>query len=242
MREYNNGIDKGINGSTLKIIAVICMIIDHIGRAFWYRLPDMGYLMPDFMTWEKWHFFYLCMRYIGRTSFPIFCFLLVEGFWNTSNRRRYGVRLLLFAFLSQLPYHYAFLGLETGSNVMFTLFIGLLVIWGMNTMEHRVTVWYLAWGGKLLLLMAGGYFAVWLDSDYTWKGILLIGVFYLLREQRVLALFSGYLVMIESLFCFPAFLMMYFYNRKRGMRLKYLFYLIYPLHLSVLYVMWKYLP
>ncbi len=242
MAEHKGSINIGLNGSTLKIIAIISMIIDHTGAALWRRLPEMGYLVPDILSYDKWYFFYRCMRNIGRTAFPIFCFLLVEGFFNTSNKRKYAIRLLLFAFLSQLPFHYAFLNVISGRNVFYTLFLGFITILGIDKAEYYLKQQYIFKNLlKILIMAAGAGLAAVLNTDYGWKGIMLIGIFYLFREQRLLALVIGYLSFLWEWLCFPAFLLLGFYNGKRGIRLKMLFYLIYPLHLSVLYVIWRYL-
>ncbi|MBR1523666.1 MAG: TraX protein, partial [Lachnospiraceae bacterium] len=73
-----------MTGTALKLIAVISMLIDHTGDV----------LFPGTM----W------LRYIGRLAFPIYCFLLVEGFFHTKDLRRYMFRLLLFGLISEIPF------------------------------------------------------------------------------------------------------------------------------------------
>ncbi len=230
----------GISGSTLKIIAMVAMIIDHIGAVIWNRLPGMGYVIPDVMNMDMFQTVYRLMRNIGRTAFPIFCFLLVEGFFHTSSRFKYAGRLMIFALVSQLPFHYAFLGYSVSLNVFFTLLIGLLTIWGMEEADQRLANRLLAWGGKILLFAAGGLAAFWLNTDYDWSGVMLIVIFYLLYRQRLLSLIAGYLSFLWEAYCLPAFILIWFYNGKRGLRMKYLFYFIYPLHLTLL-LLWRYL-
>ena len=114
---------KGLSGSTLKLIAIITMLIDHIGAAVIARLLIAG------QGSEMLYKIYYAMRAVGRVAFPIFCFLLVEGFFYTGSRKKYALRLFGFALLSEIPFDLAFSGkiLEFGyQNVFFTLLIGLL--------------------------------------------------------------------------------------------------------------------
>ena len=72
----------GISGYWLKMIAVITMLIDHVGasvlRRMLVQLPAWG---PTYnATWDQWYRLYEILRGIGRMAFPIYCFLLVEGF------------------------------------------------------------------------------------------------------------------------------------------------------------------
>lgn len=141
--------EKGVTGSTLKIIAIITMFIDHVGASvvepYLYRYLDpMGTDYCKAMIcskaswlWMNWmgdrEFVYnldLTLRSIGRIAFPIFCFLLVEGFLHTHNLKKYLFRLGLFAFISDVPFDLAFFG-NIGlshQNVFFTLFLGVLAL------------------------------------------------------------------------------------------------------------------
>ena len=84
---------KKLSGYHLKFIAVISMLIDHIAVIFQASLSESIYFI---------------LRAAGRLSFPLFCFLLVEGFFHTRNKKRYQQRLFIFAVLSELPYDLAF--------------------------------------------------------------------------------------------------------------------------------------
>lgn len=105
---------KGISGSTLKMIAIVTMLIDHIGAAVLARLlmvNGLGELdqtnTDAIMQWLSangaLYWMYTVMRMIGRVAFPIFCFLLVEGFLHTHDVKKYAMRLGLFALLSEIP-------------------------------------------------------------------------------------------------------------------------------------------
>ena len=190
---------KGFSGSTIKIIAVVAMIIDHIGRGIWYRLPGFGLIVPEMMDMETWWFVYRTMRNIGRIAFPIFCFLLVEGFFHTRSNLKYFSRLLIFALISQLPYYYAFLELEEGTNVLFTLFIGLAAIWAMDAIKQRWEKKPFRWNasiifltGWILIVASACGLAFILNTDYDYKGILLIVVLYVFHNNRLVALVTGY--------------------------------------------------
>ena len=93
----------------LKITALITMIIDHYGAIFQGNI--------------------IIYRIIGRLAFPIYCFLLVEGYTHTSNIKKYASRLIAFAIISEIPFDLAFFG-KIGfehQNIFFTLFIGCLL-------------------------------------------------------------------------------------------------------------------
>ena len=112
---------QGISGYWLKVIAVVSMLIDHTSAVILEQIP--GLENPAFL-----------MRIIGRAAFPIYCFLLVEGFYHTRSRAKYAGRLFLFALISEVPFDLAFsrrMWDFSSNNVFFTLLFGLLVIWGV---------------------------------------------------------------------------------------------------------------
>lgn len=121
---------KGITGSTLKIIALATMLTDHIGAVVLGRMELTGALL----------YAYYIMRIIGRTAFPIFCFLLAEGFRHTGSKTRYALRMLVFALVSEIPFDLAVRGEAfdfSYQNVFFTLFIGLLVLCGLKKVSSE---------------------------------------------------------------------------------------------------------
>lgn len=224
---------KCINGLVLKLIAIITMLIDHVGAV----------LYPSEMIF----------RYIGRIAFPIFVFLVVEGFFYTRNIRKYEMRLLIFAFLSEIPFDLAFNGamLEFHSqNVFFTLFLGLLMLDLIQKVEKQV-VW------ELILLAGFMAIAYFLKTDYDAGGVLLIYVFYKARERNLikvigLAAISFFVFGPVECFSLLALIPILLYNGQRGFRssrkiygnqaagipaivMKYVFYLFYPVHLLILH-------
>ena len=102
------GSRYGLSGSTLKLIACATMLIDHTGAALVNQIISSGSLRQnDYETWQKLVYLYKWMRGIGRLAFPIFCFLIVEGFFHTRSVRKYCERMFLFALISEFPFDYA---------------------------------------------------------------------------------------------------------------------------------------
>ncbi len=154
----------GLSGNALKLFAVIIMLVDHVGAV----------LLPQ----------YRILRYIGRLSFPIYCFLITEGVVHTHGIYRYGARLLAFAVISEIPFDLAIFGktLEfSEQNVFFTLFIGMSVVWLTRLTDASK---------GLAALFLGMGAALWLRTDYSAYGIIMIYCFYIFREKPLWMLIS----------------------------------------------------
>lgn len=233
----------GLAGSTLKIIAIITMFIDHIGAAIFENTEIMDYLVyggdVSKSFYIHWTLADLILRLIGRIAFPIFCFLLVEGFLHTSNVKKYALRLGAFCLISEIPFNLAFFGQPFyggHQNVFFTLLIGLLVLIGL---KHFAGTDWKCGIGRALCVLAGVFAAMFLKTDYEAFGVAIIIFFYLFHEKKILrdittmlSLIASTLVEITALF---ALIPIHMYNGKRGISMKYFFYLFYPLHLLLLY-------
>ena len=128
-----------ITGATLKWIAIITMLIDHIGAAILEPYAEMQMMTSGASS--LWTLDML-LRGIGRLAFPIFIFLMVEGFYYTHDRKKYFFRMVLFSLISEIPFDMAFqrtlsMGWSqkiplmdfSGQNVFFTLTLGFLAIW-----------------------------------------------------------------------------------------------------------------
>ena len=224
-----------LSAGSLKTIAVVSMLIDHFAYAILYYavlLPNA----PIYRGTELYTIYivYRIMRGIGRTAFPIYCFLLVEGFFHTRSRLKYARNLALFGLVSEIPFDLAFeqTFLEFSyQNVYFTLLIGLLVIWAWDAAGPKR--WYL----QFLALGAGAGLAYLMNTDYDYRGVLLIFVFYILRQFRVPQIIGGAVAMYwEMPNVLPAFILLPFYSGKRGRQMKYFFYAFYPCHLLILAV------
>ncbi|MBE5965922.1 MAG: hypothetical protein E7255_02995 [Lachnospiraceae bacterium] len=234
---------------TLKMIAIITMLIDHIGAIF---IPENTLL-------------YFIFRGIGRLAFPIFVFLIVEGFYHTSNIKRYLARLGAFALLSEIPFDIAFYNsnhpganlvreiskgeytivlnrMMQSQNVFFTLFLGLLLITLINRVEKKFqneVIYSSAIISALTLVFC--FAAFLLRTDYSYAGILLIAAFYLFRGNKVLLtvsllIVSGGIIGSINILATLSMLFISLYNGEKGKDIKYFFYIFYPAHLLLLYI------
>lgn len=239
----------GISGSTLKIIALVTMFIDHIGAVVLEPYLSKGF--ESYSTTGREDLFeFLCqidmvLRGIGRLAFPIFCFLLVEGFLYTKNRRKYLIRLGIFALISEIPFDIAFNQsiLEFSSqNVFFTLFFGLCTIIAVDAFLHLEKL-QISESVRMILAagaVAGGmYLAYFCSTDYNYKGVVAIVVMYFLRQNKTAEMFGGCLTLtyfvLNEAYAFIDVIFVSLYNGKRGLKLKYVFYAFYPCHLLLLH-------
>ena len=219
-----------MSGFVLKMIAMITMLIDHTASIH--------------LEGSKW---YLLLRLIGRIAFPIFCFLLVEGYFHTKDVYQYLRRLGIFALLSEIPFDMAFADNITRfdflekQNVFFTLFIGLSVIHLMNLVEIKFKNNIIA--SNLLdcaIVLIGSFIAVILSTDYNMYGILMIVSFYIFRANKsiltlVLLLVNFQLGGVVQAFGILSMIFIALYNGKKGTKFnRYIFYGFYPVHLLVL--------
>ena len=241
-----------LNSFVLKLIALITMTIDHVGAVFGSSENINGVIPCQE---------YELLRIIGRIAFPIYCYLLVEGFCHTSNLKKYLSRVIIFAIISQVPYSLAIYGRllsKSFLNVFFTLAIGLIVIASIDAAVKKIRAGEDADHRYLITPVLGLFVALWLaDSlsvSYERYGIYMILIFYFtrLREEdyndskkiilntavQALLLFVityNYGVDIQY-YCVIALLFIMLHNHKRGPSLKYFFYIYYPFHLLVLFI------
>lgn len=201
------------------------MLIDHT-----------AIVLSDSLSYE----WYMILRGIGRLAFVIFCFFLTEGFTRTRSRCQYALRLALFALISELPFDLLFYGRImqlSHQNVYFTLLLGLLGLCGYEALrkKNRTVL-------ALLCPLGCAVTAELLHTDYGAGGVLLIAALYLLRDRKlwqgasVLALMFGIGGKTQVL-GLGGWLLCQAYNGKRGLNLKYAFYLFYPVHILLLYAL-----
>lgn len=250
MKETHNSIPEKyqfLNGSTLKIIAMFTMLLDHIGAAVLCYLPGCT-AKSQIPLWQgcpiMLYDFYRILRNTGRIAFPIYCFLLVEGFFHTTSKKKYAFRLFIFALISELPFNLAFLNAPFSfqmQNVFWTLLFGLLCMTALEKQKQTACSLgsspNIQISNNLFIILFFVGLATLLKTDYYGIGIILIIIFYYYHNNRKMACIIGYLSFLWEPFCFPAFLCFPFYNGKKGLSVKYLFYAFYPLHLLFLYLL-----
>ena len=205
---------KGLNTFSLKCIAIASMLIDH-----------MGAVLFPYSTW---------MRIVGRLAFPIFAYLLVEGFAYTRDVKKYLTRLGIFALISEIPFDLAFFGNVVAmkhQNVFFELFLGILVLYLMLKTTDQAQ--------RVMIIIPALLISDWLCLDYGSWGLLMILVYYVCREKKLLKL--ALIVAINLLmgnsqvYAGLAVLIIALHNRELGPKMKLFFYAFYPAHLLILF-------
>ncbi len=233
----------GLTSNMLRAIAVVLMLIDHI----WATALSFG----------NW------MTYIGRMAFPIFAFQIAEGFTHTSNFKKYALRLLGFAVISEIPFNLFYSSRWFNpyhQNVLFTLLLGLLAIFVIEKARKCFTVKTVIFSFLWLLLICVA--SVIGFVDYGFLGMITVVMFYLLRDFPFawlaqltamiminIVFFEGQVFPIEffgKIFEIPtqgfavfALIPIWLYKGKKGHSSKimqYSFYAFYPMHMLVLYL------
>lgn len=225
-----------LTGSFLKKIAIITMLIDHIGACVFER----GFLLVEEIRNDDALFEMLrdtdrILRLIGRVSFPIFCFLLTEGFLHTHDRKKYALRLFLFALVSEIPFDLAIQNRffdPAHQNVFFTLLIGLLAMMLCDYFGQKKKH-----AAQLFSLLGALLLAHFLHTDYSYRGIFLIELLYIFRYNRVNQVIAGATAFSWETTAPLAFIPIWFYNGERGKSGKWFFYWFYPMHLLILWGM-----
>lgn len=237
-----------MNTFVLKLIACVTMFIDHFTEIF---IPQTLRMVSIGGIQRQLPIAYLTGRMIGRIAFPIYCFLLVEGFFHTRDRRKYMLRMAVFALISELPFDLAF-QIKGGEflledafgyqNVMVTLLLGLVLMYLYEWIKMKYLAVPLVFNTLGVAAIVGvGCAASLLKTDYGMGGILFIMVFYLFRGRKFLLFLGMAVVMlfftnILELAGLVAFVPIFLYNGKRGANVKYAFYAFYPAHLLLLWV------
>lgn len=243
---------KGISQESLKLLACITMLLDHIGAILiltLYRNASTAISSHAAFLREL----YQVLRIVGRLAFPIYCFLLSEGIHHTRNPKQYCLRLLIAAAIAELPYDLALRGGFTWEkqSVMVTLLLGFLALESMKRCPQLLL--------KLLIPLPFAWLAGKLRCDYGANGIYLMVLFFLTREVR----YAPLLQVLGMWFLFSpdhrmalnwlngvtlttqewsvlSVIPIALYSgekRYRSKGLQWAFYLFYPVHLTVLWIL-----
>ena len=239
-----NSLSRGLTSAHLHIIAMAAMLLDHMWAC--------GLLQHQLFT---------C---IGRIAFPLFAFLLAEGFHYTRSRKQYAKRLLLWAIITEVPFNLMLCGsvfYPIHQNAIWTLLQGLLWIWFIDTVRQK--------GGKTWLIavpivaVAAFVLGFLLMTDYYGAGVLTVIAFYLFRGRKwwclvgqllmlywlnleVLAglqiplqIFGREVMLAQQGLALLALIPIWLYSGEKGHNsrtFKYFCYAFYPLHVLVLYL------
>lgn len=246
-------MNKGISQEGLKLLACVTMLIDHIGYVLVYPLyQQISVAGGNIGAARTVYLGYLLLRCIGRLSFPIFAFLLVEGFNRTRSRKKYALRLVIGALLAEIPFNLVVSGSPVWrykQSIMITLLLGFCALLVMERCKK------LAW--KPVAMLPFALLGYLLKADYGWGGVILIALFELSRHtfNRNLIRFFGMLVLFHYMpssvlrfgnFSVPMqalgalsvlFIAAYDGRKVTSSRaVQWSFYLFYPVHLLVLYL------
>lgn len=228
-----------MNRNLLKYLAVAAMLSDHIAVAFIGMDSPLG----------------VAMRVFGRLTAPIMCYFLVEGFIHTRSKKKYALRLLSFALISQMPYSYLVTGKLIGGklNMIFTLFFCFMMLMVIEKVESRVLKFILAlviysvcdycdWG-VVAPLWVMAFAMLRSDKKKLTAVYALICVFWVLRSTNMAV--AGGEMWYEGLWQagtlgFIPFI--YLYNGQSGKKSKinkWFFYWFYPVHIFIIAVIYR---
>ena len=190
-----------LTSADLKIVALVLMVVEHFFKIF--TAPIVKY----FDAYAVQNFAVTTLYHLTAIAFPLFAFLLTEGFVHTHDRKKYRRGMLLFALLSEIPLDLVFissgwniniplLGIIQGNatiggflylgyqNIFFTLFLGL---WTMELLEkvQQKQVGWKRWLYDAVVIGMIGFLASLARLDYGFEGILLIAWLYIWRSNRI---------------------------------------------------------
>lgn len=207
-----------MTGESIKLVAVVCMLVDHVAWA-WVPVDSPAGIL---------------MHIIGRVTMPIMAFMVAEGYIHTHDFKRYVGRLLIFALVSDIPFM-VFERSNLNHDVMFTLFFGLVGIWFVD----HAPKFYIAIFAVFMMMTA----ALYLRVDWSFIGVLLCLVFWQFRGNFLAvslsvvvlaflaAMVYGQWWQLSLILSLP---ILRLYNGERGRGSKWGFYAFYPGHLAVL--------
>lgn len=217
----------------LRVFALLSMIIDHAGLA----------LFPDIQL----------LRCVGRLSFPLYCFLLVQGYMHTRNVAAYGRRLALLAVLSEIPFDlliFTRMFSPVEQNVLFSMLLGLMALYSEDILRQRPLHASLTICALCLCAMAGNVSYGWLSialclcmrhgTENRLSFVVYVGGALLLYSLTLLLSGVARGWALVSLCALFSLIPMLLYNGKKGLRrpaITFAFYAAYPVHVALLVIL-----
>lgn len=235
-----------ITSCGLHILAMALMLCDHIWAT----------LLPQ----------YAILTCIGRIAFPIFAFLLVEGFTKTKDLKKYFLRILVFALISEIPFNLVYSNsvfYPYHQNVLFTYLLGIIMLWIMDKCKQFKYFKYPLWLLITIAFFAIGYITM---VDFYGDAFVMISLFYVFKERTPLnmvlltllmyyvnaellggyyydvVLFGHHFELIQQSLATLALIPIFLYKGNKGYTskgFKYFCYAFYPAHLTILYIIFR---
>ena len=250
--KYSMLLEKiGLTSFQIKVIAIIIMFIDHFAASCVYKYIMAQRIPFSNNSSEPIIRMYRIMRNIGRMAFPIFIFFLIIGFIHTKSKWKYLIRLFIFSLIAEIPFdlalHQTSFTLKNGiiefyyQNVFFTLTLGFIAIFIIDTCREKIPVKWLWIFFVPLITFAFYKLGDFLRVDYRGWGVVAIIGCYLLKEYPqigailVCSILSYKLGGYEK-YCFYSLIPIFLYNGKRGYDMKWFFYAFYPCHLLFIFI------
>lgn len=177
------------------------------------------------------------LELVGGLAIPVFAFLLVEGFLNTSSYRKYLLTMAAFALISEIPYDFAWMGRcvdWSSQNSLITLTICLVMLYCLQFIkEHREGFFMYLF--QILIVICGVFWVTLFRAQYGLCTVLLVGIFYVFYGKNGIKTLLGVLVSLMYVTGPLAFYGIWCYNGERkDLWPKYVYYIFYPAHLLVL--------
>lgn len=232
-----------ITSFTLHMVAMVLMLCDHLWATV---IPGNDWLTD-----------------IGRIAFPLFAFMIVEGYFHTRSMKKYVGRLFVFALISEIPFNLVMgssLFYPLHQNVLWTFLLAVFLIWLNELAKKKGKLWLrlITCIGTLCLAFVLGLVTF---VDYHYAGVLTVLVFYFFRGRKWwqfvgqavclyyinVEILSGFyyevdvfghtVIIVRQAFALLALLPIWLYRGKQGpynMLIKNVYYWFYPAHLLVL--------
>lgn len=176
------------------------------------------------------------IQLLAGLAVPIFAFLLVEGFLHTGDYVKYLIRVAVVALISEIAYDFAMTGkfLEfSQQNPMVALAICLIMLYFMRAVDHMAAVERIIC--HILLTLCAAFWVIIVHTEYGLEMVLLAAVFYCFRDKTAVKILLGILISLIDPTGPLAFCGIAYYSGERKLKLsKYVYYVLYPLHLLVL--------